>query len=414
MTLKEIGSHALTVSILLFVQGAFTQATLPANPGQSASVPRHNSVRPGYVGDQACAGCHRKEFQSYEHTGHKLTSQPASRESILGNFSPGANVLTISNPAINPSLPALFFKMEATAKGFSETAVTGWGTDLQKRSEHIDVVTGSGTRGQTYLYWQGDRLFELPVSYWTDGKRWVNSPGYDDGTADFSRPINPGCLECHATYVRALSSDVQTNSYAKESLVTGISCEICHGPGAEHVAEYAGNGAHNPNSTETKIVNPGKLDRDRQIDGCALCHSGTQRDELSPAFSYVPGKKLSDYFRPLSGPAVEHPDVHGNQVGLLQRSRCYQSSKTLTCSTCHDVHSAERPAASYSSRCLTCHEWTSCGVSKTLGHSIANNCIDCHMPVESTSLIVSETAGKVVRAKMRNHWIKVYPASQKR
>ena len=34
------------------------------------------------------------------------------------------------------------------------------------------------------------------------------------------------------------------------------------------------------------------------------------------------------------------------------------------------------------------------------------------MPVEATNVIVSETAGEVVRAKMRNHWIKVYPASQ--
>jgi hypothetical protein len=35
------------------------------------------------------------------------------------------------------------------------------------------------------------------------------------------------------------------------------------------------------------------------------------------------------------------------------------------------------------------------------------------MPVEPTNVIVSETAGAVVRAKMRNHWIKVYAASQK-
>jgi len=42
------------------------------------------------------------------------------------------------------------------------------------------------------------------------------------------------------------------------------------------------------------------------------------------------------------------------------------------------------------------------------GHKIADNCIDCHMPVESTNAIVSETAGQVIRPKMRNHWIRVY------
>jgi hypothetical protein len=81
----------------------------------------------------------------------------------------------------------------------------------------------------------------------------------------------------------------------------------------------------------------------------------------------------------------------------------------MTCSTCHDVHAPEQPAASYSAKCLTCHLWQSCGVAKTMGHRITSNCIDCHMPVEPTKVIVSNTAGKEVRAKMRNHWIKVYP-----
>jgi hypothetical protein len=30
------------------------------------------------------------------------------------------------------------------------------------------------------------------------------------------------------------------------------------------------------------------------------------------------------------------------------------------------------------------------------------------MPIEQTNVIVSQTAGQVVHAKMRNHWIKVY------
>lgn len=299
--------------------------------------------------------------------------------------------------------------MEAKDGGLFETAETGWGKDLLTRSERIDVVTGSGKRGQTYLYWQGDQLFELPVSYWAVGHRWINSPGYVDGTADFSRPINPGCLECHATFIRALSIDAFTNRYDRSTLVVGISCETCHGPGADHVASYSRNanvasavGAH-------AILNPASFSRDRQVDACAVCHNGIQREQLAPAFSFIPGKSLGDYFKPLPGTASDHPDVHGNQVGLLQRSRCYQASPGMSCSTCHDVHTTEQPAASYSSRCLGCHQWTQCGASKRFGHAIANNCIDCHMPVETTQVIVSDTAGKVLRARMRNHWIKIYP-----
>jgi hypothetical protein len=255
-------------------------------------------------------------------------------------------------------------------------------------------------------------LYELPVSYWTDGRQWINSPGYENGSVDFLRPVNPGCLECHATYIRPLSQDPATNRYDRNSLVTGISCERCHGPGAEHVTRQKAGSASA--STGQAILNPAKFSRDRQVDLCALCHNGIQREAIAPAFSYMPGKLLSDYFRLLKADSAEHPDVHGNQVGLLQRSRCYLSSPNMTCSTCHDVHAKEQPAAAYSAKCLTCHQWQSCGVSKTMGHSIANNCIDCHMPVEPTSVIVSETADKVVRATMRNHWINVYPGTGKR
>jgi hypothetical protein len=366
--------------------------------------------RAHYVGDAACVSCHEKQGLSYLHTSHHLTSQLANKNSVLGSFQEGSNVLTIVDPGTTAE-PFLYFKMEAKNGRYDETAVTGWGKQMQTRTEPIDIVTGTGVRGATYLYWQGDQLYELPVSYWTEGHQWINSPGYENGSADFSRPVNPGCLECHASYIRPLSLDPETNRYDKDSLQTGISCERCHGPGAEHVArQRAGSTSA---STGQAILNPAKFSRDRQVDLCALCHNGVQREAIAPAFSYMPGKPLSDYFKPLQTESAEHPDVHGNQVGLLQRSRCYVSSPNMTCSTCHDVHAKEQPAAAYSAKCLTCHQWQSCPVSKTMGHSIANNCIDCHMPVEPTRVIVSETADKVVRATMRNHWIKVYPGTGK-
>jgi cytochrome c554/c'-like protein len=369
-----------------------------------------NGRRANYVGDAACFSCHKEQGASYLHTSHFLTSQLPNKKSVLGSFQEGKNVLTIVDPA-KTAEPFLYFKMEAKDSRYYETAVTGWGSQVQTQTEPIDLVTGSGVRGVTYLYWQGDQLYELPVSYWTKGHQWINSPGYENGSADFSRPVNPGCLECHATFVRPLSQDPATNRYDRDSLVTGISCERCHGPGAEHVARQKAGSASA--STGQAILNPAKFSRDRQIDLCALCHNGVQREAIAPTFSYLPGKPLSDYFKLLQTDSAEHPDVHGNQVGLLQRSRCYLSSPNMSCSTCHDVHAKEQPAAAYSAKCLTCHQWQSCGLSKTIGHFIANNCIDCHMPVEPTRVIISETADKVVRATMRNHWIKIYPGTGK-
>jgi Cytochrome c554 and c-prime len=350
------------------------------------------------VGDAGCSGCHQKYVSSYQRTAHHLTSQLASQESILGPFSGTGKSLRILEPG--NTTPGLRFEMEVVDGSYYQTAIAGIPGHEQSHRERIDVVTGSGTRGQSYLYWLGDQLFELPLSYWADGEQWINSPGYKDQTANFSRAVYPRCLECHATAIEPRSQDPLANHYDRASLVVGISCETCHGPVAAHVAPHA-----EPART---ILNPARFSRDRQLDLCALCHGGAQREELQPAFSYVPGQPLEKYLKPLPVEVTQQPEVHGNQVGLLKRSRCYLASPTMSCSTCHDVHAPEKPAAAYSSRCLTCHQVQACGMAKALGPKIAENCIDCHMPRQPTNAIVSKTAGKEVRASMRTHWIRVY------
>lgn len=370
----------------------------------SASSPSHA----GYLGNSACSTCHQAEALSYAKTAHSLTSQRADAQSILGSFASGSNVLMIADPRAALENPGLYFRMERRDNRFFETAVAGWPGKYVRRSAAIDLVIGSGVRGQSYLYWQGDQLFELPVSYWSDGHRWINSPGYQNGTMDFSRPVLPRCLECHATYIHQRSSNPLGNTYDRDSLVVGISCETCHGPGRDH-ADRERKAAANSAATAPGILNPASLSRDRQIDICALCHNGLRDEQLAPSFSFTPGEELSKFLQPDSTQLAQTPNVHGNQVGLLRRSRCYLLSPNMACSTCHDIHAPERPAAEYSARCLNCHQIKACGMSKSMGAKIADDCIDCHMPLESTTAVVSQTAGDLIRPKMRTHWIRVYP-----
>ena len=369
-------------------------------------------TRPGYVGDANCVACHTAEGASYLHTAHHLTSSMASKTSVLGSFDPDSNKVTIVAPDPTSPDPALYFVMQSDGGTLTETVYTGFPPDLQHRTERIDLVTGSGKRGQTYLYWEGNRLFELPISFWTDGRQWVNSPGFLNGTADFARPINPGCLECHATSIQPLSTDPNTNRYNRSSFVPGIACETCHGPGASHAQLHTASFTPlktMPDGQDELIVNPAKLSRERQVELCAYCHNGIQREAMLPAFSYIPGKLLADFYKPLDTAQAEHPDVHGHQVALLERSRCFQSSATMTCSTCHNTHEPEQAAASFSSRCLTCHAWQACKTASAIGPSAKSRCIECHMPLEPTSAIVSQTGDKELHATMRNHWIKIYP-----
>jgi len=349
-----------------------------------------------YIGDEKCLACH-KEYNAFSGTAHHLTSREATRDSIAGSFAEGKNILKTSQPELH-------YRMEANSNGLFQTGILGTEPDTVSISQRFDLVVGSGRKGQTYLYWEkGDRLYQLPVSYWTEIGSWVNSPGYGDRFVDFSRPVLPRCLECHASFFEVIPDLSAGNRYKRSDYVLGVSCERCHGPGEEHAALNASASVKPGNQA---IVNPARLPRERQLDLCALCHGGIGVSK-APTFSFVVGKTLSDYLQ-LQVPKPDDPlDVHGNQIALLERSRCFKSSG-MTCSTCHNVHATKRNTAEFSSRCLTCHKVQSCGMYSSKGHSIADKCIDCHLPNQISNVIFSMHDGTTIKPRVRNHWIKVY------
>jgi hypothetical protein len=404
-----MAARGLVLAIVLILTAYPEQSLRDSITAQTSVSVRSNSQatekipvsRDSYVGDETCRSCHGDKVKTFFGTAHHLTSRQASADSIAGTFGSDANVLKTSNPG-------LFFRMDKKDDDFFQTAIWGTPPYTTTRTEPIDLVIGSGRKGQTYLYWTGDRLFQLPVSYWIELGQWVNSPGYRDGVANFNRPVISRCLECHASYADSLEGPQPNNRYKMTSVVLGISCERCHGPGREHVAR------HRSGSTDISarwIVNPARLPRDREVEVCAQCHAGHGKPLAAP-FSYVSGERLDAYLELDRPDPKSKIDVHGNQVALLQRSRCYQSSAKMTCSTCHNVHESQRDAAAFSSRCLACHTNKNCGMYSKMGDKIALNCIDCHMPVQQSNAIVSDSNGKQISAQVRNHWIKVYPVSE--
>ena len=137
----------IILNVLLVLAACFR-----ANAASTSS-----SATAGYVGDAACRSCHREKVDSYLVTAHHLTSQPADQKSILGRFTEGDNILKTSNPE-------LFYRMEANPRGQFQAAVIGIPPDTTSRTERFDLVIGSGGKGQTYLYWKGEELFQLPVT----------------------------------------------------------------------------------------------------------------------------------------------------------------------------------------------------------------------------------------------------------
>lgn len=397
---------ALLVSVLLLALTLFCEAQspktapakTPAGPASSAEKEKKPPARREYVGDEACRACHAEKSSSYLQTAHHLATSWPSARTMKGSFAPDSNVMTTSNPYLT-------FRMTVNEQGYFQTAEEALSaTKKIERTERIDIVAGIGRKGQSYLFWKGDQLFQLPVTYWTATDSWVNSPSYPDGSPHFDKAIIPRCLECHASYFDWLPPPV--NRYGKNSLVLGIFCEKCHGPGREHVARHRLQSVL-PAGTSEAIVNPAKLPRDRQTDVCGLCHSGNGTP-IRTTLSFLPGDTLDDFIDiPYYGPE-EAVDVHGSQVQLLRRSKCFQSSKTLTCLTCHDVHQPQTDAAAFSPHCLSCHEPQQCGKFASMGEQITRNCIDCHMPLKESRVLFSNTNGKKVVPMVRTHTIAIY------
>jgi hypothetical protein len=364
----------------------------------------------GFVGDNACRTCHQREFESYQGTRHHLDSALPSPATIHGHFDPGRDTMASLDPAVS-------FRMTTKGGAFYETSFEGERGHQIARTEKIDLVIGSGRKGQTFLYWRGDELFELPVSYWTSLDRWVNSPGYVDGTVNFDRPITPRCLECHGTFFREIGGPKPGFHFDKQHFVVGISCERCHGAGAEHVRMHStqgvgataqGRAVGAGASANIAKMPPVGFERDRQIDVCAQCHGGIGHG-LTPAFSFKPGEALAPHIS-LEMDPLARVDVHGNQVALLQKSRCFLSSPNMTCSTCHNLHEPKREAASYSDKCLTCHQESACPTFSRMAKPAVTNCVDCHMPEQESNSLRVDLEDQQVPIRVRNHWIRVYPS----
>jgi hypothetical protein len=199
-----------------------TRTSQKASPRKTTSAKPKTVPRSEYVSDSSCARCHEDKFASYELTAHHFTSQMANKDTIVGTFAPGSNTMTTANPN-------LMFRMEEKGGEFFQAAIWGAPGDsgagatvgstsdgdgaTRTHTERLDLVIGSGGKGQTYLYWREDQLFQLPVGYSTVLHRWINSPGYKDGVADFGRAIIPRCLECHATYFQAAFPVPEINIY---------------------------------------------------------------------------------------------------------------------------------------------------------------------------------------------------------
>jgi len=260
------------------------------------------------------------------------------------------------------------------------------GTLLAKIEAEVRFALGSGTRGVAYLIERDGYLFQSPISWYAQQRRWDVSPGYGEYATqpNFERPIQPDCLFCHANQFHAVAGTL--NRY-ETPIFQGhaIGCERCHGPGEPHV-----NRGGLSTESDLTIVNPAKLAPALRDSVCEQCHLQGQfrfaRAGREPS-DYRPGLPIHRFlavFLMKNGKRGKFEAV--GHVEQMATSRCFAASKgQLGCISCHDPHRLPAPTtkvAYYRERCLECHAKKGCALplARRQSRGQAEDCIACHMP----------------------------------
>jgi Cytochrome c554 and c-prime len=351
-----------------------------------------------YAGSEKCIACHESVSSSYAHTAHYLSTRIARETSVMGSFAKDSNELFINDSAR--------IMMEKRDSGMYQVMYI---KNKEVVSRRFDLVMGA-VKGQTYLSWYQNGLFQLPVSYISALDRWTSSPGIALASLNFTRSITKDCFECHSSFSNRDEHGLLDFRLNPNSWVFNIDCERCHGPAAAHVQFHE---SHPEAKQAGFMVSFQSLPRQRKIDLCAVCHSGNKNILLKSRFAFKMGDTLTKYMIPINdGNAL---DVHGNQTQLLSQSKCYRMSN-LDCATCHNTHVNERGFVKiYNEHCQNCHSPGKhfCTLATDSNMVvIKNNCTSCHMPEQPSNVIrVQATANSnmAIPTMVINHRIGIYP-----
>jgi hypothetical protein len=298
----------------------------------------------GYVGSTACAACHKSEYERQVKSHHALALRPIA----------------------DSPLKEMLLKLGHTPDGVVRYVDSGNQIALEEtgltRHPVLAWAFGAGGQGMTPVGMLDEQYFEHQFSYYSRPKTLaptfghpsrVSTPLAEIGVMQDGRTIT-SCFNCHATGVQSTAGRPDTGS-----LLPGVQCERCHGPGNDHI-QAAKSGASRE-VVRRMLVNPGRFPPKALVQICGQCHR-------------LPAPEMGDE------PELEAPvTVRFAPIGLLA-SRCFQASGSLSCLTCHNPHEDARPAAdpSYTQACLNCHQGTTTPIRKCR-RVTKQNCVPCHM-----------------------------------
>jgi len=368
-------------------------------PGSRGGAPPSRRPAPDHVGRTVCAGCHGDEHLAWIGSHHDLAMREVGEAGTIGDFS----------HTIHTGDASYYFTRDDRGAPQVEFFLMKLGRDIHK----VRYFFGATPLFQVLLDGPRGRLQSLPIAWATEeaagGARWF--PLYPDDPTLPGDPFhwtgllhnwNHMCSECHSTAL-AKGYDPETDSYATTWTEIDVSCEACHGPGAEHVRWATEGGAREGGEAGAAKGFPIRLRRDPEarwvraeeeptahrepplaappeLDACGRCHS--RRTAL--ADRVLPGRSLHDTHR-LELLAEDLYFADGQirdevyELGSFLQSKMH--AKGVTCSDCHDPHSGELHVEG-NGLCGGCHDPAVFDLPAHHHHAAESpgaGCIDCHM-----------------------------------
>ena len=366
----------VVVGVFLFLTAILTFCNQKVEGVHSPYLNLADSIE--YVGMQTCRSCHPDVYETFTQTGMGLSFDTASVSKTSADFSKYHLIYdTINSLYYRPFFKDSIFYIEEFRLAEKDT--------VHKRVEKVDYIVGSGQHTNSHILSFNGYIYQAPITYYTQEKRWDMAPGFRTKNQRFSRLLNTECITCHNHF----PNQVEGSHNKFTEMPKGIECERCHGPGEIHRREkLAGNLVDTSKYIDYSIVNPANLSRDLQMDLCQRCHlqGVAVLNEGKTFFDFKPGMALSDVMNVyLPRYTNSHEKfIMASQADRLRMSDCYQNSETLSCLTCHNPHHSvtSTNTSKFNDACINCHQENKdqCAVNQILFDEAGGNCVSCHMP----------------------------------
>ena len=354
-----------------------------------------------YTGDEKCKPCHNSIHDSYHQTGMSRSLYKPYTGNEIENF-------IDAGPVYNESSDFYYSAYKKGDEYFQkEYRLDKDGKIIHELERKVDYIIGSGNNTRSYLYRENGFYYEMPLSWFTEKRKWDMSPGYVKLNQRFSRPIVQECMNCHNSYSGYI--EYSENKFDIE-LREGISCERCHGPGELHVKRQTEETdlfeSIDKDTVDRTIVNPADLPLEEKLSVCFQCHlQGDVRvfADKRKQSDFRPGMKLGDIKTVFIQDNTDKGDFKiASHAARMSLSDCFvKSSGSMTCITCHDPHepSGSKPVEYYNGKCLSCHETASLSIiNPKADHKENSNCVSCHMRQGATK--------DVQHVNFTDHWIR--------